>query len=127
MPLPLRPPSSRQAEPGAPVSAPVNTPPPPTVGGDDLQARAENAVGLLANRLQVPEADVEISSLERVTWPDGSAGCPRPGVSYTQALVDGYRVVLTNGGREYHFHGLIGRDPFYCARPGPKSNWIQDR
>lgn len=31
---------------------------------------------------------------EVVTWNDGSLGCPQPGGSYTQALVDGYRVVF---------------------------------
>lgn len=40
---------------------------------------------------------------EAVAWPDGSLGCPQPGVVYTQALVPGYWVVLSQGGREYDY------------------------
>lgn len=55
--------------------------------------------------------------IEDVTWPDGSLGCPLPGRSYTQALVDGYRVVLRYNGVAYRYHGAGGDDPFYCATP----------
>ena len=33
-----------------------------------------------------PEA-LELVSAESVTWPDGSLGCPQPGLLYTQVLV----------------------------------------
>ena len=48
----------------------------------------------LARRLGVDPDDLEVISAEEVTWPDGSLGCPEPGMSYTQALVDGSKVVL---------------------------------
>lgn len=31
---------------------------------------------------------------EPVTWNDGSLGCPLPGKTYTQALIDGWRIWL---------------------------------
>ena len=41
---------------------------------------------------------------EDVTWSDGSLGCPRPGMMYTQALVPGWRLVVRDGGRELTYH-----------------------
>jgi len=40
-----------------------------------------------------------------VTWSDGSLGCPRPGVMYTQALVEGFRVILEANGAQLDYHG----------------------
>lgn len=40
---------------------------------------------------------------QSVTWSDGSLGCPKPGQSYTQALVSGYWVVFEFEGREYDY------------------------
>ncbi len=37
---------------------------------------------------------IEVIRAESVTWNDGSLGCPEPGMLYTQALVEGYHVVL---------------------------------
>ena len=48
-------------------------------------------------------AEVSVDRAQAVTWSDGSLGCPEPGQMYTQALVDGYWVVLRAGGQEYDF------------------------
>lgn len=76
------------------------------------QARAD-----AARRAGVPPEDVEILIAEAVTWNDGSLGCPQPGVMYTQALVDGYRVVVEAGGGEYHYHAAETGGATYCANP----------
>jgi hypothetical protein len=39
-----------------------------------------------------------------VTWPDGSLGCPQPGVNYTMALVPGYRIRVRAGERVLDYH-----------------------
>lgn len=44
---------------------------------------------------------------EPVVWNDGSLGCPAPGMVYTQALVNGYRVVIDAAGQTYDFR--VGR------------------
>lgn len=75
------------------------------------------AVTDLANRLGIPEGDIEILAEENVTWRDGSLGCPRPGMMYTQALVEGSRIVLRTGGRDYSYHSKAGKPPFYCEDP----------
>ncbi len=92
-----------------------------------LDDHAATARQLLAERFGVPLDSIRVSQAEHVTWPNGAAGCPRQGMAYTQAMIPGYRIVLTRANRDYHYHGREGAAPFYCARPGPKSGWIQDR
>ena len=68
----------------------------------------------LAQRLGVDPEQLEVISAEEVTWPDGSLGCPEPGMSYTQALVDGSKVVLGHDGRVYVYHAGDDGEPFLC-------------
>jgi hypothetical protein len=46
-----------------------------------------------AKRLGVAASAVVLGGAERVTWNDGALGCPQPGQMYTQATVEGYRLV----------------------------------
>jgi hypothetical protein len=46
---------------------------------------------------------VELVSAENVVFSDGSLGCPSPGQSYTQAQVDGMRVVVGVDGATYDY------------------------
>ena len=55
--------------------------------------------------------------VEEVTWPNGSIGCPQEGMSYTQALVSGFRIILVYENVAYHYHSGGARDLFYCANP----------
>jgi len=60
----------------------------------------------LAGRLKVDLGKVSIVKFEPVTWPDGCLGVHRPGVMCTQALVDGFLAILTDGGGTgYRYHG----------------------
>ncbi|MGW7683174.1 hypothetical protein ACWGID_20740 [Kribbella sp. NPDC054772] len=84
-------------------------------GGPADQAKAD-----LAKRLGVAAAEVTVVSSEEVTWPDGSLGCPEPGMRYTQALVPGNRTILEAGGKQYQYHSGGHRAPFLCEHPqGP--------
>jgi hypothetical protein len=47
---------------------------------------------------------VTLVSVEPVTWPDGSLGCPAPDVMYTQALVEGYLIVVESDGEPFEYH-----------------------
>ncbi|GAB2650607.1 hypothetical protein [Kribbella swartbergensis] len=85
--------------------------PEPTGGGVE-QAKAD-----LAKRLGVDAAQVTVISSTEVTWPDGSLGCPEPGMNYTQALVPGSRIILEAGGKQYHYHSGGTRPPFLCTDP----------
>lgn len=57
-----------------------------------------------ARRSGLPAREMKVVSLESVTWSDGSLGCPRPGMSYTQALVPGYRIRLQVGREVWDYH-----------------------
>lgn len=58
----------------------------------------------------------ELVSAEAVTFSDGSLGCASPGQSYTQALVDGMRVVVAAGGTTYDYRFGTGDEPKLCTR-----------
>lgn len=83
------------AEPGAGAPLPMR----PSLDQVVAAARADAArrSGRAADTLRLVSA-------ERVTWPDGSLGCPRPGMAYTMALVPGFRVVLADGGERFDYH-----------------------
>lgn len=83
---------------------------------DPIAQVAELARADLAARLQIDPTAIEIVAAEPVTWPDGSLGCPQPGQFYTQALVDGFRVVLGIGGRSrvYVYHAGSDGVPSLC-------------
>lgn len=58
-----------------------------------------------ARRFEVDESEVVLARAERVTWSDGSLGCPVPGRMYTQALVPGYRITAaTAAGARLRYH-----------------------
>lgn len=62
------------------------------------------------------DAPPELVSAHDVTFSDGSLGCAKPGESYTQAVVDGMRVVVTAAGTTYDYRFGEGDDPRLCER-----------
>lgn len=94
----------------------VNPTPSPT-GAPAPRRDVLIAVEDLAATLVVDPAEVEVVSVEEVTWRDGSRGCAEPGMSYTQALVDGSRITLRAGGKTYEYHAGGSRPPERCAKP----------
>jgi len=75
------------------------------------------AVADAAERTGMAEDDIDVEEVSMVTWSDGALGCPEPDMTYTQALVEGYRIVLDAGGQQLVYHGEIGQDPFLCEDP----------
>ncbi|MBP8921114.1 MAG: hypothetical protein KBG85_15515 [Micropruina sp.] len=67
----------------------------------------------------VQAGEVRVVSADNVRFNDGSLGCPRPGVQYTQAQVDGMRVVVEAGGRSFDYRFGRGDAPVLCEQaPG---------
>ena len=89
---PFVPPS---VEPAASASGPIDLP----------ASILDPVVAEVARLAGVPLDQVTVISAEAVTFPDGSLGCPVSGMFYTQALVDGYKVVAEAGGATYDFRG----------------------
>jgi hypothetical protein len=77
-------------------------------------AMVEAALDDAANRSTTGRADLKVKSAEAVTWPDGSLGCPQPGMLYTQALVSGYRIVLLAGDLLLNYHAAARGKPVFC-------------
>lgn len=71
----------------------------------------------LAERLRIAVDDVTVVSIEGVTWPDADLGCSQPGMSYTQTLVDGSRVILKAGRMQYEYCAGPDGVIFFCADP----------
>jgi hypothetical protein len=70
-----------------------------------------------AERTGVATEEITVTRGEAVTWNDGSLGCPEPDTSYTQALVDGYQVVLDVDGDTLDYRVGSGSDFRLCESP----------
>ena len=98
--------SDGQPVPLQPLPAPVSAP----HGGSSVSAdRSLNAaigaaVADAARRTGLPVASLSVISAERVTWADGSLGCPQAGAAYTMALVPGHRIRIRAQRQTLDFH-----------------------
>ena len=78
------------------------------------------AVASYAKALDLPIDAISVLSAESVTWPDGSLGCPEPGMQYIQVLTEGFRVQLEARGRRAEYHTDRGSQVLRCET-GPGS------
>ena len=88
---------------------------PSTTTGENPQMKTGVPKGILdpilneaAKLAKVPKEQLVIVRAEAVVWNDGSLGCPEPGMQYTQALTNGYWVVISATGQTYDFR--VARD-----------------
>lgn len=109
-PSPIPVPGSGSALPTGPVAESV-------VARPEVQA----AIADLAEREGVDVAEVTVAGWAKVTWRDGSLGCPQPGTMYTQALVPGEQLVLSVDDRLFSYHAAVGKPFSYCASPVPSA------
>lgn len=99
-----------QASPVAPGTMPTKEilMPPTTAKPGAAASVPQDLLALMvadaARKAGVDPSEVEVMSAQVVTWSDGSLGCPKPGVMYTQALVPGYQVILRAGASQYTYH-----------------------
>lgn len=82
-----------------------------------LERLVADARADLAARLGLALDAVAVEGVHAVIWSDGSIGCPRPGMLYTQALVEGALIALRAAGAAYSYHSAEGRPAFLCERP----------
>jgi len=70
----------------------------------------------------VPQATALAAPLvvaEAVTWPDGSLGCPEPGMFYTQMVVPGYRLIFGIDGKQFDYRMSARGDGRLCTGASP--------
>lgn len=65
------------------------------------QSIANTVLRDVSRRTGLPRSSFDIVEAERQTWPDGCLGLAKPDEFCTQALVSGWRVVVTDGRREW--------------------------
>jgi hypothetical protein len=78
-----------------------------------LQAIKED----LSEHINIAVKDLQVVKAEALTWSDGSLGCPKPGETYTQAQVQGYRVILEHAGKQYDYRASERGYFFLCEMP----------
>jgi hypothetical protein len=83
-------------------------------GEPETEKTIAAARSALAQRLDVPEDEVLVKSVEAADWPDASLGCPQPGMMYAQMITPGYRVVLEVEGQPYEVHTDRGQTAVLC-------------
>lgn len=77
---------------------------PPAGGGEQPPADIlDPVIADAAARAGVDASQVTVVSSTSVEWSDGSLGCPQPGMTYTQALVGGFQVILRAAGRDLDY------------------------
>lgn len=90
----------------SPATSPDDSREPGTSGGASLPASiVDPIVADAAARLGVDPSAVTIVSAQAQTFADASLGCPKPGEMYTQAIVEGYQVIVGVNGRQLDYRG----------------------
>jgi hypothetical protein len=77
---------------------------PETSLSPEQQEAADKAKTILADELKVDPDAVTILEVKHVTWRDGSLGCPKPGMMYTQVITPGYLVKAEVDGEIHMVH-----------------------
>ncbi|MDQ3545239.1 MAG: hypothetical protein M3429_01775, partial [Verrucomicrobiota bacterium] len=107
--------AARAEEPNKPLPVltpsviPSLTPPKqgPPMPGQIPKELLEPILNKAAELAKVSREQLVIVRAEPAVWNDGSLGCPEPGMQYTQALVNGYWIVISAAGQTYDFR--VGR------------------
>jgi len=84
-----------------------------------LSEQIQFAENELAQRLGIVPESITLSEASQVNWRSGALGCPKPGMSYTQALAPGSLIFLKVGDEIHAYHAKHGGKPFYC--PGDRA------
>ena len=114
------------------TSATTSTPGPSTttpgpVTGEVPAGLLAEIVADAASRSGVDASSITVVRGESVTWSDGSLGCPKPGMNYTQALVPGYWVVLDAAGTDYDYRATTRGYFLLCEGGGSPPLGPMDR
>lgn len=105
-PTPSRPPFATT------TPGPLKTPTPTGTPTDVPPARWDAIVADLQTR--GVSGEPTLVSATAVTWNSGALGCPQPGMSYTQATVDGMQVIVDVDGTPYDYRFGNGNSPMLC-------------
>lgn len=100
-PTPTQPPEIRATAYPNPSYPNPSYPNPTDDSAADLTPAQRAALTLLSQTLNLPVDQLTLLSTEAVTWSNGCLDVERPGTMCTQAVVEGYRIMIEANGREY--------------------------
>ena len=100
------------------MASPSTTGETPVMKGQVPQGMLDPILKEAAALAKLDREQLVIVRAESVVWNDGSLGCPEPGMMYTQALVNGYWVVIDAAGQNYDFR-VGNRGSFILCPPRP--------
>jgi hypothetical protein len=103
-------------------SMPDTTPTPVPV---DLTPAQRAAITALSKITGLPADKITLVSTEAVSWPDGCLGVQRMGVMCTQAIVEGFKIVIEADGKQYEFHTNQNGSAVVLA-PGELSGLVEE-
>ena len=70
----------------------------------------------LENLTTADRSEFEVVQGQAMQFGSGALGCPEPGQMYTQAIVDGFRVVVVHAGKRYDYRAKA--DGYFRLCPG---------
>ena len=79
-----------------------------------MDQQIKGAITDLATRIKVAEDIINVREARSVQWGSGAVGCPKEGMNYTQAIVQGVLVILEADGVFYRYHGRSEAELVYC-------------
>ena len=77
----------------------------PTINPDpNAQKMVQLAKESLARKFKINEDQINLFSVETMTWPDASLGCPQEGIDYAQVVTPGFQISLEAMGQIFSYH-----------------------
>jgi hypothetical protein len=77
---------------------------------------ARLAIDALSAQLGIPKDRIAVDAVTAVDWPDGSLGCPKPGMGYLTVITPGHKIALRADGATHFVHEANGR-AIVCSQP----------
>jgi len=85
-----------------------------------LETMIESVLDDAVTRTGLDRSKLVVESAATVIWPDGSIGCPQPGMNYTMALVPGYRIIVRAGEERLDYHA--SRSGYFVLCPAGQAS-----
>jgi len=85
---------------------------------DRAKAATDLARATLAKELKIAPRAIDVVSITPQTWANGSLGCPKPGMFYTQMVSSGYALILNTARGNYRVHAT-SYSAVICGAPTP--------
>ncbi len=74
------------------------------IGNPQAKIMIQLAKESLARKFKISGDQIHLASIQAITWPDSSLGCPQTGFVYEQVLTPGFQMLFEAGGQSYSYH-----------------------